>query len=52
VTAQRRTVHKHRNLLAHGPRRLHEKLSADYTDIICADIKVEVVRRRKAFLAN
>src|SRR6202012_4133166 len=27
---QRCTVHKHRNLLAHAPERLHEEVSADY----------------------
>jgi putative transposase len=34
VPTQRCTVHKHRNLLAHAPDRLHEELSADYTDMI------------------
>ena len=36
VPAQRCTVHKHRNLLAHAPDRLHEEVSADYTDMIYA----------------
>jgi len=27
---QRCTVHKHRNLLAHAPDRLHEEISAEY----------------------
>jgi Transposase, Mutator family len=31
VPAQRCTVHKHRNLLAHAPERLHREISADYT---------------------
>lgn len=31
VPVQRCTVHKHRNLLAHAPERLHEEISADYT---------------------
>ena len=31
---QRCTVHKHRNLLAHAPDRLHEEVSADYNDIL------------------
>src|SRR3712207_6890185 len=26
-----RIVHKHRNLLAHAPERLHEEITADYT---------------------
>ena len=30
VPTQRCTVHKHRNLLAHAPERLHEEISADY----------------------
>jgi transposase-like protein len=34
VPVQRCTVHKHRNLLAHAPERLHEEIGADYTDII------------------
>ena len=33
---QRCTVHKHRNLLAHAPERLHEEISADYNDMIYA----------------
>ena len=36
VPAQRCTVHKHRNLLAHAPDALHEEVSADYTDMIYA----------------
>src|SRR5262249_22080547 len=36
VPTQRCTVHKHRNLLAHAPRRLHEEVSADYNDMIYA----------------
>ncbi len=30
---QRCTVHKHRNLLAHAPERLHEEISAEYNDM-------------------
>lgn len=33
---QRCTVHKHRNLLAHAPGRLHEEITADYSDLIYA----------------
>src|SRR5690349_8608472 len=36
VPTQRCTVHKHRNLLAHAPQRLHEEVSADYNDMIYA----------------
>jgi transposase-like protein len=50
VPVQRCTVHKHRNLLAHAPERLHEEISADYTDMIYAASAEEVLERRKAFL--
>jgi putative transposase len=30
VPVQRCTVHKHRNLLAHAPERLHEEITEDY----------------------
>ena len=45
-----RIVHKHRNLLAHAPDRLHEEVSADYTDMIYAASAAEVAERRRAFL--
>ena len=47
---QRCTVHKHRNLLAHAPERLHEEISNDYRDMIYAATRQEVEARRKAFL--
>lgn len=47
---QRCTVHKHRNLLAHAPERLHEEISADYTDMIYAASPEEIETRRKAFI--
>ena len=50
VPAQRCTVHKHRNLLAHAPDALHEEVSADYTDMIYAETANEVEQRRRAFL--
>lgn len=50
VPAQRCTVHKHRNLLAHAPERLHEEITADYTDMIYAATAREIETRRKAFL--
>ena len=37
IPVQRCTVHKHRNLLAHAPDRLHEEISADFTDMIYAE---------------
>jgi len=50
VPVQRCTVHKHRNLLAHAPERLHEEISADYTDMIYAVTREEIEIRRKAFI--
>jgi transposase-like protein len=47
---QRCTVHKHRNLLAHAPDRLHEEVSADYNDMIYAATPQEIAAKRKAFL--
>jgi transposase-like protein len=47
---QRCTVHKHRNLLAHAPERLHEEISNDYRDMIYAATRREVEARRKAFI--
>ena len=50
VPVQRCTVHKHRNLLAHAPKKLYDELTADYTDMIYAQTTMEVETRRKAFL--
>jgi transposase-like protein len=50
VPVQRCTVHKHRNLLAHAPERLHEEIGADYTDMIYAATRDEIATRRKAFI--
>jgi putative transposase len=50
VPVQRCTVHKHRNLLAHAPERLHEEITADYTDMIYAQTREEIAARRKAFI--
>lgn len=50
VAMQRCTVHKHRNLLAHAPRRLHDELSADYRDMMHAETAAEVERQRRMFL--
>ena len=47
---QRCTVHKHRNLLAHAPKHMHERLGDDYRDMIYADTAEEIEKRRKAFL--
>ncbi|MBD3775418.1 MAG: IS256 family transposase [Betaproteobacteria bacterium] len=47
---QRCTVHKHRNLLAHAPKHLHDELTEDYRDMIYADTAAGIETRRKAFL--
>jgi transposase-like protein len=50
VPVQRCTVHKHRNLLAHAPERLHDEVTADYNDMIYAATREEIAIRRKAFI--
>ena len=50
VPVQRCTVHKHRNLLAHAPERLHDEISNDYKDMIYAKSKEEIAAKRKAFI--
>src|ERR1700681_3274332 len=50
VPVQRCTGHKHRNLLAHAPERLHEEITADYNDMIYATTCEEIEVRRKAFI--
>jgi putative transposase len=50
VPVQRCTVHKHRNLVAHAPERLHEEITADYNDMIYAATRKEIEARRKAFI--
>jgi transposase-like protein len=52
VPTQRCTVHKHRNLLAHAPQRLHEEVSADYNDMIYATsaAEIEAEAHRRAFI--
>lgn len=47
---QRCTVHKHRNLLGHAPKHMHDELTEDYRDMIYADTAAEIETRRKAFL--
>ena len=46
---QRPTL-QHRNLLGHAPERLHEEITADYTDMIYAATAEEIEERRKAFV--
>jgi transposase-like protein len=50
VPIQRCTVHKHRNLLAHAPKKLYDEISADYADMIYAKTVKEVEAKRKAFV--
>jgi putative transposase len=50
VPVQRCTVHKHRNLLAHAPERLHDEITADYNDMIYAATREEIETHRKAFI--
>jgi putative transposase len=50
VPVQRCTVHKHRNLLAHAPKKLYDEISADYADMIYANTAQKVEAKRKAFL--
>jgi transposase-like protein len=50
LPVQRCTVHKHRNLPGHAPKRMHDELSEDYRDMICAETPGEAATRRKAFL--
>jgi transposase-like protein len=50
VPVQRCTVHKHRNLLAHAPDRLHDEITADYNDMIYAETSQKIEARRKAFI--
>jgi transposase-like protein len=47
---QRCTVHKHRNLLGHAPKPLHDELTEDYRDMVYAETAAEVEAKRKAFL--
>jgi transposase-like protein len=50
IPLQRCTVHKHRNLFAHAPERLHDEITADYNDMIYAATREEIETRRKAFI--
>src|ERR1035437_5926280 len=50
VPVQRCTVHKHRNLFAHAPERLHDEITSDYNDMIYATTPEEIEVRRKAFI--
>jgi putative transposase len=48
VPVQRCTVHKHRNLLAHAPERLHDEITADYNGGSARRRGRTVVRTRPA----
>src|SRR5262249_17280962 len=47
---QRRTGHKHRNLVAHAPERLQGEAPPDYTDMMYAATPAQTESRRKAFI--
>jgi len=47
---QRCTVHKHRNLLGHAPKSMHDELTEDYRDMIYAGTAAEIEVRRTTFL--
>ncbi len=49
---QRGTVHKLRNLLTHGPRRLHDELRADYHAIVFAEDGAAARRAYRAFVTK
>jgi transposase-like protein len=51
VPIQRCTVHKHRNLLAHAPKSLHDELTEDYRDMAYAETRA-AIEQRKAFLCK
>src|SRR5271168_5004478 len=50
VPVQRCTVHKHRNLLAHAPERLHDEITEDYNEMIYAKTPEEIEKHRRAFI--
>lgn len=52
VPVQRCTVHKHRNLLAHAPERLHDEITADYNDMIYAATPKDIEQKRRAFIPS
>ncbi len=52
VPVQRCTVHKHRNLLAHAPERMHDEITADYNDMIYALTADETSQWRSARTTN
>ena len=43
-------MHKHRNLLAHAPKLMHDELTEDYRDMIYADTAANIEIRWKTFL--
>jgi hypothetical protein len=50
VPVQRGTVHEHRNLLAHAPKRLQDELTGAWRDMIYAETAAKVEAKREAFL--
>ena len=52
VPVQRCTVHKHRNLLACAPERLHDEITSDYTDMIYAATPQDIAIGARRSSAN
>jgi transposase-like protein len=52
VPAQRCTVHKNRNLLAHSPERLHDEITADYNVMIYTTTPEEIALAARPASAN
>jgi transposase-like protein len=48
LPVQRCTIHKHRNLLGHAPKHMHDELTGGYYNMIYADTAAEIEKRRKA----
>lgn len=52
VPVQRCTVHKHRNLFAHAPERLHDEITADYSDMIYAKVRLTGAQSKQCDAKN
>jgi len=50
LPVQRCTIHKHRNLLGHAPKHMHDELADGYDNMIYADTAAEIEKKRKAFM--
>ncbi|TFL15968.1 hypothetical protein DR046_22585, partial [Jannaschia formosa] len=50
VKGERRLTDLAQQYDVHAPKRLHDELTEDYRDMICAETTTEVEAKRKAFL--